>query len=80
LRPDRSTSEWPFDTKGRVRSYGGGVQARVFWSKGWATRVFVEYERLTGDAANSPLVVQRGSADQLIYGAGLSYPFDTAGF
>lgn len=69
-----------FDAKGGVRSYGAGAQARVFWSKEWATHVFAEYERLTGDAAHSPLVVQRGSVDQLTYGAGLTYSFETAGF
>ncbi len=69
-----------FDAKGGIRSYGAGTQARVFWSKEWATHVFVEYERLTGDAARSPLVVQRGSVDQLTYGAGLTYSFETAGF
>ncbi len=69
-----------FDARGGVRSFGAGAQARVFWSSEWTTHAFIEYERLVGDAANSPLVAQRGSADQLTYGAGLTYSFTTAGF
>jgi hypothetical protein len=33
-------------------------------------------ERLTGFAADSPLVIQRGSANQLTYGLGASYSFN----
>jgi outer membrane protein len=65
---------------GGIYSYGAGAQARYFWSPQWATHVFVEYERLVGDAANSPLVVQRGSPNQFTYGAGVTYSFDTPGF
>ncbi len=34
-----------------------------------------EYERLTGSAANSPLVTQRGSPDQFTFGLGATYSF-----
>ena len=65
-----------FDAKGGVRSIGGGAKARYLWSPQWGTHVFAEYERLTGDAKNSPLVTQRGSADQWTFGAGITYAFD----
>jgi outer membrane protein len=40
------------------------------------SRLFVEYERLLGDAASSPVVAQRGSPDQISVGAGVTYSFN----
>ena len=34
-----------------------------------------EYERLTGSAANSPLVTMRGSPNQFTLGVGATYTF-----
>jgi outer membrane protein len=65
-----------YDAKGGVRSIGAGAKARYQWTPAWATHAFVEYERLTGGAANSPLVVQRGSPDQTVFGVGATYSFD----
>jgi outer membrane protein len=65
-----------YDAGGGLRSYGAGAQARYAWSPQWASHVFVEYERLAGDAADAPLVVQRGSRDQVQVGLGLAYSFD----
>lgn len=65
-----------FDAKGGVRSVGAGAKARYLWSPQWGTHIFVEYERLTGDAKNSPLVSLRGSPDQWTFGAGITYAFD----
>ncbi len=64
------------DARGGVQSYGAGAQARYAWNPQWATHVFVEYERLAGSAADSPLVAQRGSRDQWTFGTGLTYTFD----
>jgi MipA family protein len=69
-----------FDAKGGVRSFGAGAQARYLWTPQWATHAFVEYERLTGDAANSPLVVQRGTPDQFKFGFGATRSFDIKQF
>jgi outer membrane protein len=41
----------------------------------WSTYAFMEYERLTGPAADSPLVIQRGSPNQFTYGLGATYSF-----
>lgn len=68
-----------YDAGGGLRSFGVGAQARYEWSRRWATHVFVEYERLTGDAANSPLVTLRGSRDQVQFGLGVTYSFDMKG-
>jgi outer membrane protein len=65
-----------YSAGGGFYSYGAGVQARYEWSPQWATNVFVEYARLTGDAADSPIVALRGSRDQWQVGLGVSYSFD----
>lgn len=67
-----------YSTKGGMRSYGAGMQLRYDISPRWETYTYLEYERLTGDAANSPLVVQRGTRNQLSTGLGLTYSFDVA--
>jgi outer membrane protein len=65
-----------YDTKGGIRSYGAGAQARYLWTPQWATHVFVEYERLSGEPADSPLVTQKGSPDQVTIGFGVTRSFD----
>jgi outer membrane protein len=37
---------------------------------------YIEYDRLLGDAAKSPIVTARGSANQTTVGIGASYSFD----
>jgi outer membrane protein len=65
-----------YDTKGGIRSYGAGAQARYLWTPQFATHVFVEYERLSGEPAGSPLVTQKGSPDQVTFGFGATQSFD----
>jgi outer membrane protein len=65
-----------YDAKGGIRSYGAGAQARYLWTPQLATHVFIEYERLNGDVADSPLVTQRGSPDQVTIGFGVTQAFD----
>lgn len=64
---------------GGVQSYGVGAQARYDLTPNWESHIFVEYSRLAGDAANSPLVRLRGRPDQIQVGIGLSYAFDIPG-
>jgi len=66
----------PYSAGGGLYSYGAGTQLEYFFSPQWAAHVLFEYERLTGDAANSPLVTQRGSPDQYTVGLGATYSFD----
>lgn len=68
-----------YTAKGGVESWGLGAQARYFWSPQWTTYTYLEYQRLAGDAANSPLVTQRGSRDQVQVGMGVTYSFDVPG-
>ena len=65
-----------YDAKGGLRSLGIGAKARYQWTPVWATYVFIEYERLVGGSAESPLVRQRGSPDQATFGLGATYSFD----
>ena len=61
---------------GGLYSYGAGTQTEYFFNQQWATHAFVEYERLTGSAADSPLVTERGSPNQITFGLGATYSFD----
>jgi outer membrane protein len=66
----------PFDAKGGAHSVGAGTQVRYQINPQWEAHSYVEYDRLLGSAAASPLVAQRGSPDQLTLGLGASYAFD----
>jgi outer membrane protein len=69
-----------YDAKGGLHSFGLGAQARYRWTPEWAAHVFLEYEHLQGDAANSPLVVLRGDPNQLTFGVGMSRSFNIKQF
>jgi outer membrane protein len=49
------------------------VGATVYLSKQWIAAGGIQYRRLLGDASDSPVVDQRGSADQVIGGVGFGY-------
>jgi len=65
-----------FNARGGAHSAGAGAQLRYQFSPQWEVHSYVEYQRLLGDAAASPLVQQRGSPNQLTVGLGASYSFD----
>ncbi len=65
-----------YDAGGGVRSVGAGAQAIYRFNPQWAVHGFVEYDRLVGDAADSPVVKLRGSEDQFTIGGGVAYSFD----
>lgn len=58
-----------------LRSYGAGASLRYKWSDAWTTTAFAEYTRLAPNAAESPLIDERGSPDQLTFGIGAKYSF-----
>jgi outer membrane protein len=64
-----------YQASGGLYSYGAGSQVEYFFNPQWAAHGFVEYQRLTGSAADSPLVIQRGSPNQLTFGLGATYAF-----
>jgi outer membrane protein len=65
-----------FDAKGGAHSAGVGAQISYRIDQHWEVHSYVEYERLLGDAAKSPLVTVRGSVNQTTVGIGASYSFD----
>jgi outer membrane protein len=65
-----------FDAKGGAHSVGAGTQVSYRIDPQWEVHAYVEYERLLGDAAKSPLVTIRGSPNQTTFGIGASYSFD----
>jgi outer membrane scaffolding protein for murein synthesis (MipA/OmpV family) len=65
----------PFDAKAGLKSAGSGSSLIYQWTPQFATTAFVEYERLLGDAAKSPIVTDRGSPDQFTIGIGAKYTF-----
>ena len=65
-----------YDAKGGPHSVGAGAQVSYRINPQWEVHAYVEYERLLGDAANSPLVTLRGSPNQTTFGIGASYAFD----
>jgi MipA family protein len=65
-----------YSAHGGVRSIGAGAKARYDFNRQWFSHAFVEYQRLEGDAADSPIVVQRGSPNQTMVGLGVGYSFD----
>lgn len=65
-----------FNARGGAQSAGAGAQLRYRFNPQWEVHSYVEYQRLLGDVAASPLVQQRGSANQVTVGIGASYSFD----
>lgn len=64
-----------YDADGGLHSYGLGASA-VFpltRDRAWALVAVAGYDRLAGDAESSPLVRERGSADQLSVGLFVSH-------
>lgn len=64
-----------YKAKGGLQSYGVGATILLPVSKSLSAMVLGGYDRLSGDAANSPLVKLRGSANHASIGAGLLYHF-----
>jgi outer membrane protein len=64
-----------FDAKGGLKSTGAVASVTYQWTPQFATMAYVEYARLLGDAADSPIVTQRGSPDQVTVGVGAKYSF-----
>ncbi len=64
-----------FRAEGGVLSAGGELTGAYALTNSLTTRFFVDYSKLAGDAADSPRVDIKGSADQVTVGIGASYKF-----
>lgn len=60
---------------GGLKSVGFGTALEYTWSEQWSTTLFARYDRLTREAANSPLVRTIGRRDQFAIGVGANYSF-----
>jgi outer membrane protein len=65
----------PFRAEGGLLSSGAEVTGRYMVSEQLTAKFFIDGNRLIGDAADSPHVSLRGSAEQFIAGIGASYKF-----
>lgn len=65
----------PYDPDGGLVSYGVGMNAVRPLSRRVTAAFIANYERITGDAADSPIVRDRGDADQVSLILSLSYRF-----
>ena len=61
--------------KGGVHSVGAIAGANYQLGGRWGLVGYVRYDRLVGDAADSPFIAAYGSRDQASAGAGLTYTF-----
>lgn len=66
-----------FDPGSGIYAAGGAASARHQFGGGdrWGAHLYVRYDRLIGDAADSPIVAGFGSRDQYGAGIALSYTF-----
>jgi MipA family protein len=65
----------PFNADAGVQSVGANATVSYDWSEDWKFTVFGRYDRLVGDAADSPITKEFGSPDQFTVGAGVAYSF-----
>ena len=65
----------PFVAQSGLKSYGLGTGFKYKLTPQLNALGFVEYQRISGSAADSPLVAVRGTPDQFSFGLGLSYDF-----
>ncbi len=67
-----------YHASGGLNSAGVNATARYYFNDRFSVRGFVEWDRLTGDAADSPIVKSKGSEDQVQFGLGAAYRFNYA--
>src|SRR3569623_782209 len=73
---DSAVSGLPaFAAKGGLQAVGLTAGLIKQLSRKWGIYSYAKYDRLVGDAADSPVVRLRGSADQLSGGVALTYTF-----
>jgi len=64
-----------YDAKGGIKDVGLSVNATYLWTEHWSITGMVGVTQLVGDAADSPIVDDAGSATQGIAVLGLGYRF-----
>jgi len=64
-----------YDPKGGVQSVGVTAGYMRQLTRNWGVAAFARYDRLVGDAADSPVTRAFGSRNQPAFGIALSYTF-----
>lgn len=64
-----------YDAGGGIQAYGAIATFGTQFSPRWGIYGYTKYDRLVGDAADSPIVRQYGSRDQFSGGLTLTYTF-----
>jgi outer membrane protein len=62
-----------YNAGGGIYSYGLGSTAVFLFSERFSATLLARFDRLAGDAERSPLVKERGSANQALVGLFLTY-------
>ena len=62
-----------YDADGGINDVRATIGALVHLSPSWHLGVGARYQRLLGDAEDSPVVNERGDANQWVFGVGLGY-------
>jgi len=62
-----------FNAGGGINSYGLGSTAVLLFSERFSATLLARFDRLVGDAERTPLVRERGSANQALVGLFLTY-------
>lgn len=77
VRPeDASAAGLPaFDAGGGIQAVGATLGYIRQFSPRWGIYAYAKYDRLVGDAADSPIVREYGSRDQISGGVALTYSF-----
>ncbi len=70
-----STGLAAYNPGAAIRSYGAAGLARYKFSEAWTSQVFFDYQHLSSAAGDSPVISVRGTTEQYMIGAGLSYTF-----
>jgi MipA family protein len=69
-----------YNATGGWQAVGAGTQVKYRFNPTWATYSFVEYDKLVGSTAASPVVSgPGGNANQWTFGLGLTYSFAMGG-
>ncbi len=64
-----------YDPGSGIQAVGATASFETQFNEQWGIATYAKYDRLVGDAADSPLVTQLGSRDQFSGGLSLSYTF-----
>lgn len=64
-----------YDPGGGIQAYGATASFLTQFTPRWGIITYAKYDRLVGDPADSPVVREHGSRDQLSGGVALSYTF-----